>query len=237
MQGWADEGLSFVTVLDDAYPARLRQVHQAPPFLFARGRLVSDDPAVSVVGSRKASPQGLHIAAGVATALAQRGVTVLSGLAAGIDAAAHRAALAAGGRTVAVIGTGIRGYYPAGNRNLQDQIARDGLVLSQFWPDGPPRAQHFPMRNATMSGYGVATLVVEAGETSGARIQARVAVEHGRPVMLTDLVVERNLWAQALVGRPGVHVVKGTEQVLSLVDELLAEPERVEEFLAQLLSA
>ena len=237
VQEWAGEGLSFVTVLDDDYPARLRQVHQAPPFLFARGALVVDDPAVSVVGSRKASPQGLHIADSVATALARRGVTVLSGLAAGIDAAAHRAALAAGGRTVAVIGTGIRGFYPAANRDLQDRIAQDGLLLSQFWPDAPPRGQHFPMRNATMSGYGVATLVVEAGETSGARIQARVAVEHGRPVMLTDLVVERNMWAQALVGRPGVHVVKGTDQVLSLVDELLAEPDRVEEFLAQLLSA
>jgi DNA processing protein len=205
--------------------------------LFARGELLAEDPAVSVVGSRKASPEGLRIADGVARALAQRGLTVLSGLAAGVDAAAHRAALAAGGRTVAVVGTGINGYYPKENRALQDEIADKGLVLSQFWPDAPPRAQHFPMRNATMSGYGLATIVVEAGETSGARIQARVAVEHGRPVLLTDLVVDRNDWAKALLGRPGVHVVSGVRDVLALVDGLLSEPEREEKLLARLASA
>jgi DNA processing protein len=234
---WRQTGLRFLTILDEAYPERLRGVHQAPPVLFARGRLLSDDPAVSVVGSRKASDRGLHIAGQVAAALARRQVTVLSGLAAGIDAAAHTAALAAGGRTVAVIGTGILGYYPKQNRALQDEISQQGLLLSQFWPEAPPRAQHFPMRNATMSGYGLATIVVEAGETSGARIQARVAVEHGRPVLLTDLVVQRNTWAQALVGRPGVHVVAGVQEVLSVVDGLLAEPQDVNRVLAQLASA
>jgi DNA processing protein len=234
---WRTTGLTFLTILDDDYPARLRGVHQAPPVLFARGELLTHDPAVSVVGSRKASAEGLRIADGVATALAQRGISVLSGLAAGVDAAAHRAALAAGGRTVAVVGTGINGYYPKENRALQDEIADRGLVLSQFWPDAPPRAQHFPMRNATMSGYGLATIVVEAGETSGARIQARVAVEHGRPVLLTDLVVDRNDWAKALLGRPGVHVVSGVQDVLALVDGLLSEPEREEKLLAQLASA
>ena len=222
---WAERGWRLLSILDGDYPARLRGIHQAPPVLFARGRLVRDDVAVSVVGSRQASPRGLDIAAGVATELAARGVTVLGGLALGIDTAAHRAALAAGGRTVCVIGTGIERAYPAGNRGLQEEIAARGLVLSQFWPDAPPQRHNFLMRNATMSGYGLATVVVEAGEQSGSRAQARIAVEHGRPVILTSLVVQRNAWARALVGRPGVHLAACRQDVLDIVGDLIAEPE------------
>jgi len=220
---WAGQGCRLVTILDSDYPARLRGIHQAPPVLFARGTLIRDDSAVSVVGSRKASDRGLAIAAGVAHELVSRGLTVLAGLALGIDSAAHRAALADGGRTVAVIGTGINRAYPAENRDLQEGIASRGLLLSQFWPDAPPQRQNFLMRNATMSGYGLATVVVEAGEHSGARAQARMAVEHGRPVILTDLVVERNDWAQALVGRPGIHVAGSLRSVLDAVDQIMAE--------------
>jgi DNA processing protein len=144
-------------------------------------------------------------------------------IALGIDTAAHRAALGAGGRTVAVIGTGIDRVYPAENRKLQGEIAARGLLLSQFWPDAPARKHTFLSRNATMSGYGLATVVVEAGEHSGARVQARIAVEHGRPVILTDLVVERNEWAQALVPRPGVHVANSVASVLAVVEQLTAE--------------
>ena len=224
---WADQGWRLLTILDDGYPARLRGIHQAPPVLFARGTLARDDLAVSVVGSRKASSRGLDIAAGVATELTARGVTVLGGLAAGIDTAAHRAALAAGGRTVGVIGTGIDRAYPAENGALQEEIATRGLVLSQFWPGAPPQRHNFLMRNATMSGYGLATVVIEAGEQSGSRAQARIAVEHGRPVILTSLVAERNDWARALVGRPGVHVAGHLRAVLDIIDELIAEPAAV----------
>ncbi len=221
---WAGRGWRLLSILDEDYPARLRGIHQAPPVLFARGRLVRDDMAVSVVGSREASPRGLDIAAGIARELAARGVTVLGGLALGIDTAAHRGALAAGGRTVCVIGTGIGRAYPAGNRGLQEEIAARGLVLSQFWPDAPPQRHNFLMRNATMSGYGLATVVVEAGERSGSRAQARIAVGHGRPVILTSLVVQRNDWARALVGRPGVHVAGRLQDVLDIVRDLIAEP-------------
>jgi DNA processing protein len=221
---WADRGWQLLSILDEDYPARLRAIHQAPPVLFARGTLVRDDVAVSVVGSRTASARGLAIAAGVARELAARGVTVLGGLALGIDTAAHRAALEAGGRTVCVIGTGLDRAYPAGNQDLQEEIAAHGLVLSQFWPDAPPQRHNFLMRNATMSGYGLATVVVEAGEQSGSRAQARIAVGHGRPVILTSLVVERNEWARALVGRPGVHVAGSLRAVLDVVDDLIAEP-------------
>ncbi len=220
---WTNQGCSLVSILDGDYPARLRGIHQAPPVLFARGTLIEDDSAVSVVGSRKATSRGLDIAAGIARELVSRGVTVVAGLALGIDSTAHRAALADGGRTVAVIGTGINSTYPAENRDLQKEIASRGLLLSQFWPDAPPRKQNFLMRNATMSGYGLATVVVEAGEHSGARAQARMALEHGRPVILTDLVAERNDWAQALVGRPGIHVASSLPSVLDVVDQLMAE--------------
>jgi DNA processing protein len=222
--GWTGQGWQVLTILDEDYPARLRAIHQAPPVLFARGHVARDDVAVSVVGSREASARGLDIAAGVARGLVARGVTVLGGLARGVDAAAHRAALGAGGRTVGVIGTGIDRAYPAANRELQEQVAERGLVLSQFWPGAAPQRHNFLMRNATMSGYGLATVVVEAGEQSGSRAQARIAVGHGRPVILTSLVVARNDWARALVGRPGVHVAGRLQAVLDLVDQLIGEP-------------
>jgi DNA processing protein len=156
----------------------------------------------------------------VARALAAQEITVISGLARGIDTAAHRAALDAGGRTVAVIGTGLGRAYPTENRGLQEEIASKGLVLSQFWPEAPPQKHTFLMRNATMSGYGLATVVVEAGETSGARDQARIAVEHGRQVILTDQVVTQNAWAQALIGRPGVHIASTVEGVIDVVEQV-----------------
>jgi DNA processing protein len=162
------------------------------------------------------------MAAELARELVSRKMTVVSGLARGIDTAAHRAALAAGGRTVAVIGTGINRVYPAENGDLQAEIAVRGLVISQFWPDASPQKQNFLMRNATMSGYGLATVVVDAGEHSGARAQARMAVEHGRQVILTDQVVVRNQWAQSLLGRPGVHVGSSVNSVLSIIEERMA---------------
>lgn len=163
---WQGAGLGFHTFRDGSYPAQLREIHQLPPVLFSRGTLEPGETAVSVVGSRRASETGLAWARQLAKALAATGITVISGLAAGIDTAAHTAALDAGGRTIAVLGTGINRTYPAVNRDLQERIARDGLLLSQFWPDAPPTKKSFPLRNATMSGYGRATVVVEGGSTA-----------------------------------------------------------------------
>jgi len=234
---WESQGHTFLTILDEDYPGRLRGIHEAPPVLFGDGEFRRDDPAVSVVGSREASDRGLSIARSVATSLAQEGVTVLAGLALGIDTAAHLAALEAGGRTVAMIGTGINKAYPAANRDLHSIIAKDGLLLSQFWPDAPPQKHTFLMRNATVSGYGVATVVVEAAEQSGARAQARMAVAHGRPVILTNLVVERNDWAKGLVGRPGVHVATALDDVMAVVRDLTKERAAVQDQLRALVSA
>ena len=229
---WAVDQFGFLTLGDEDYPAQLREIHEMPPVLFHRGVLVPGEIGMSVVGSRTASPCGLEIARSVAGGLVDRGITVIAGLAKGIDTAAHRAALEAGGRTVAVIGTGIARCYPAENRELQDRIAADGLVPSQFWPEAPPTKHSFPMRNAVMSGYGQATIVVQAGEHSGARIQARQAVAHGRPVILTDLVVSTNTWAAGLVGRPGVHVASSTAEIMSMVEDIAAWPKEIDALLA-----
>jgi DNA processing protein len=147
-------------------------------------------------------------------------VTVVSGLAEGIDTAAHRAALDHGGRTVAVIGTGLRNVYPASNRPLQDRIGREHLVLSQFWPDASPTKTSFPMRNAVMSGYAAATVVIEAGWKSGARMQARLALEHGRPVFLHESLLGHD-WAQDYERR-GAVVVSSADDVLKELHEMLA---------------
>ncbi|GAA4859175.1 hypothetical protein GCM10025787_49750 [Saccharopolyspora rosea] len=232
---WNAQGLGFLTFLDGDYPVRLREIHEMPPVLFYRGTLVPGERAVSVVGSRAASERGLGIAATLARNLVEREITVISGLAKGIDTAAHTAALEARGRTVACLGTGVEMYYPAENRRLQERIAQQGLVLSQFWPDTPPRQQNFPMRNAVMSGYGRATIIVEAGEKSGARIQARQAVAHGRQVVLTDFVVANNEWARELVDRPGVHVAGSTREVMDIVENAVFDQQSADDLIARLV--
>jgi DNA processing protein len=224
--------MGLLTFRDEDYPAQLREIHEMPPVLFHRGTLKPHELGMSVVGSRQASARGLDIARSVAAGLVDRGITVIAGLAKGIDTAAHQATLDAGGRTVAVIGTGITQSYPAGNRDLQDHIGTTGLVLSQFWPDAPPTKHSFPMRNAIMSGYGRATIVVEAGERSGARIQARQAVAHGRPVILTDLVVAATTWPADLIGRPGVHVAGSTAEIMSIVEDIAAGPKEIDALFA-----
>lgn len=237
VMSWQQDGLTFLTILDGRYPQAIRDIHEAPPFLFASGALLDSDPGISIVGSREASPDGLKIAEAVATAAVEAGLTVISGLAAGIDTAAHKTALKFGGRPVGVIGTGIRKTYPAANRELHAEVAAHGLLLSQFWPDAAPQKYTFLMRNATMSGYGIATVVVEAGEHSGARAQARIAVQHGRPVILTDLVVDRTEWAKSLVGRPGVTVASSTQDVVQAIDEIRSVDDTINDALKSLVSA
>lgn len=231
---WSDAGYEFWSVLDPRYPSRVRDIHEAPPFLFARGTAVDGDIGFSVVGSRKASERGTRMASAISALLVQKDLTVVAGLAEGIDAVAHRTALDRGGRTVAVIGTGIDRHYPAANRDLQQQIERDGLVLSQFWPGSPPTRQSFPMRNAVMSGYGYATIVVEAGEQSGTRIQARLAVHHGRPVILTDAVVETTQWGKELREKSDVYVASSMEEISTLIDQIVDRPNRVDAALTQI---
>lgn len=210
----------IVTVLDADYPLALRGIHQMPPLLFVKGDLRADEVGVSIIGSRNPTDRGRTIAANIAEGLVQRGISVLSGLAAGIDGAAHEATLRAGGRPIGVIGTGINRVYPASHRELHERVAAAGALVSQFLPDAPPTKQSFPMRNVTMSGLGRASIIVEAGEHSGTRIQARAGLEHGRPVILTDLVVKATTWGQAIKDRPGVYVAGSTSEVMEIVEQL-----------------
>jgi DNA processing protein len=217
----ASSGVSLVTVLDDAYPANLRLVYDRPPFLFVRGELrPEDDRAIAVVGTRTASAEGIREAGQLARGLAERDVTVVSGLALGIDTAAHRAALDAGGRTVAVIGNGIAArLYPRENVKLAEQIvASGGAVVSQFLPQAPPRQENFRLRNRTMSGLALGTTVVEASGKSGARMQARIALEHGKRLFLVRDLVLREEWAERYIDHPGTTVVNHADEVLSVLD-------------------
>ncbi|MBI4246621.1 MAG: DNA-protecting protein DprA [Candidatus Rokubacteria bacterium] len=173
---------TLLTPRDPAYPALLAVV-PAPPDLYVRGRADADDAlAIAIVGARRATPYGLEVAERLAGELAARGVTIVSGLARGIDTAAHRGALGAGGRTLAVLGCGIDVVYPPENRALVQEIERRGAVLSQFPPGAPPLAGHFPARNRTLAGLALGVVVVEAGDRSGALISAGYAADLGREV-------------------------------------------------------
>lgn len=217
-------GAALVTVLDDSYPANLRLIPNLPPFLFYRGEIAeSDARSVAVVGTRQPSEEGTRRARRMASALAQRGVTVLSGLARGVDTAAHRAALDAGGRTVAVVGTGITKTYPAENVALAEEIVERGALVSQFWPTRAPGRDTFPRRNVVMSGLGQGTVVIEASKTSGAKMQARLALEHGKMVFLVRSLVADQPWAKKYVAERGAIDIDDVEQVV----RLLADPERI----------
>ena len=220
---WSAEGMKLVTVLEPGYPPNLRAVHDRPPMVFVAGNLTpADAHGIAVVGARKATHDGTKKAGAVAGHLVDSGFTVVSGLAAGIDTAAHTAALARGGRTVAVIGTGLARSYPPENRALQRRIASECAVVSQFWPDAPPTRRSFPMRNAVMSGITLATVVIEASDTSGSRIQARLALAQGRPVFLLASLVEQQPWAREYAGRPGTHVVRSPGEITTVVERLVS---------------
>jgi DNA processing protein len=220
LERWASEGLHPVTILDTAYPGNLRAVHDRPPLVFVAGALRPEDArAVAVIGSRRATGEGLAAASAIAEHLVAGGYTVVSGLARGIDHAAHTRALAAGGRTVAVIGTGIRRCYPPEHADLQRRLAAVGAVVSQFLPDQLPTRDSFPMRNAVMSGLALATVIVEAGRASGARVQARCALAHGRPVFVRRELTAQP-WGRELAARPGVHVISTRRDVTRTIERL-----------------
>jgi DNA processing protein len=176
-------GLTTIVWGDPDYPPRLQAVASAPPVLYVRGRLTpEDEAAVAVVGSRRATAYGEEMARELARELGRRGLTIVSGLARGIDAAAHRGAIEVGGRTVAVLGCGLDQIYPPEHRELADGVAGSGALLSEFPLGAPPLRPHFPRRNRVISGLSLGVVVVEAGVESGALITAHHALEQGREV-------------------------------------------------------
>lgn len=215
-----------VLVLDDgAYPALLREIHDPPLALYVRGawKECLEAPCIAMVGSRRCSTYGQNAATMLARDLAERGVTIISGLARGIDAASHRGALEANGRTVAVLGTGIDDVYPREHRKLVEEIlAKGGSLVSEFPLGTPPMGQNFPYRNRIISGLSLGVLVVEAAENSGSLITARLALEQGREVFAVpgNITSRTSFGTNYLIKGAGAKLVQSWRDVVA---ELPAE--------------
>ncbi len=238
VERWQASGIRVLSVLEEDYPAQLLAVREVPPLLFTRGQLDPADVGVSVVGSREVSEAGRHLAGEIANAVVEAGFSVVSGLAAGVDAAAHWAALAAGGRTVAVLGFGLDQVYPREHAGLMAQIpAAGGLLVSQFFPEAGPTRSNFPIRNATMSGYSVASVIVEATEGSGTRHQVQAALGHGRAVILTEAVASGTSWGREATGHRRVYVASRPADVMAAVHEVREGEQALVDEVESLLSA
>jgi DNA processing protein len=176
-------GAEIITALDEDYPENLRSITDAPPVLYVKGTLLPTDVrALAVVGTRRATRYGIDVAHRLSHWLASHGTTIISGLAQGVDSAAHQGALSAGGRTIAVMGTGIDSIYPRVNASLAEEIIENGAIITEFPIGTPPSGVNFPRRNRIISGLALGVLVAEAPENSGALITAEVALEQGREV-------------------------------------------------------
>lgn len=220
------EGLP-VLAGDPDYPAPLAACWDRPPVLFVRGRLAAALPAVAVVGSRSASERTAQEARDLAAAAVRAGFSVVSGLAAGVDTAAHEGALNAGGHTVAVLGTGIRRVFPQQNTALAGRVAATGALLSQFAPDAPRSGTTFLNRNRVIAGLAVTSVVMDGAERSGSRHQAEQAVRYGRPVLLWAPKLAGQDWARRFVGDDAATFVDSVEQALAFArsaDEQLRRP-------------
>lgn len=210
-------GGGIVTLDDPEYPSGLRQLSPPPPVLCVRGELPAG-PAVAIVGSRRADSYGREAAELFARTLAAEGVTVVSGFARGIDATAHRGALAAGGRTVAVLGCGLGVDYPRGHGPLGDEIATQGALVTEFPCSSPPRTWHFPLRNRSLAALAAGTLVVQAALRSGSLITAHHALDLGREVWAVPgrIFDEGSLGTNALI-REGAHLAQHPADLLEMI--------------------
>ncbi len=209
-------GIEAVPWSDSRYPALLAAIADPPPVLWLRGDVTAlNPPAVAIVGSRAGTVYACEVGRGLGADLASQGVCVVSGLARGVDSAAHRGVLAAGGRTIAVLGSGVDVVYPPEHAGLAGEIARSGLLVSELPPGTTPRPAYFPLRNRLISGLSRAVVVVEASERSGSLITARLALEQGRDVMAVpgNVLTGRNRGAHALL-KDGARIVETAEDVL-----------------------
>jgi DNA processing protein len=212
-------GIEPIAWFDPRYPALLECTCDPPPVLWVKGDPdFPSRPCVAIVGSRAATKYALDVAERLAAELAEAGVIVASGLARGVDSAAHRGCLAAGGPTVGVLGSGVDRIYPAEHRGLAADICRNGALVSELGPGAPPLPEHFPLRNRIISGISLAVVIVEASEKSGSLITARCALEQGRDVMAVpgNVLTGRNRGSHALL-KDGAKVV---ESAVDILDEL-----------------
>lgn len=215
-----EQNIRVMTWSDADYPARLREIAQPPPVLYLRGEIKEEDTwAVAIVGTRRVTSYGRQVTEEIASFLARNGVTVVSGLARGVDGIAHQAALNAGGRTLAILGSGVDRIYPPEHRALAEQMIESGAVVSDYSPGTPPESSNFPPRNRIISGLSMATIVIEAGETSGALITARFAVDQGREVF----ALPGNIFAPQSKGpnrliQQGAHPLLKPQDILDALD-------------------
>jgi DNA processing protein len=227
-------GLQIVTSEDADYPPPLRELRGAPPVLYVRGSLFRelDSPAIAVVGTRRPTPYGRSVAHRLGRALAEAGITVVSGLARGVDGAAHRGALEADGRTLAVLGSGLDRCYPAEHRPLLEAISRRGAAVSEFALGCPPLPANFPRRNRIISGLVRGVVVVEAAERSGSLITARLALEQGREVFAVPgpITSATSRGTHALL-RQGARLLGGVEDIFEELDLRVEVAEPPEETL------
>ncbi len=212
------EGIRLLSVLDEEYPRNLRVCEQRPAGLYVQGLILpQDERAVAVVGTRSPSPEGLARARRLSWVLGRAGVTVVSGLARGVDTAAHDGCLRAGGRTLAVLGNGLLHFYPPENAALQRGIASQGAVISQFAPDQKATRWSFPLRNRVIAGLATVSVAVECSEDSGTLIELEASLALGRPVFLLESLVAACAWAQRWVAEGKAGVLSSEEQLLGLV--------------------
>jgi len=215
-----EKGIEVLTLMDEGYPRLLKEIDQSPPVIYVRGTLIqADEFAVAMVGTRRVSAYGQQVARDVSTFLAGHGLTVVSGLARGVDALAHQHALKAGGRTIAVLGSGVDVIYPPEHRKLAQAIVENGAIISDYPLGTQPEGQNFPPRNRIISGLSLATIVVEAGQRSGALITANFAVEQGREVF----AVPGNVLSPVSRGtnrliQQGAYALVSPQDVLDVLD-------------------
>jgi DNA processing protein len=216
----SSQGIEILTWEDDLYPPRLKEIDQPPPVLYVRGGLTSEDSwAVAVVGTRRVSGYGRQVAEELASFLAANGVTVVSGLARGVDGVAHQSALRSGGRTIAVLGSGVDRIYPPEHAQLAARIIANGALISDYPPGTPPDSSNFPPRNRIISGLSMATVVVEAGETSGALITAQFANDQGREVFAVpgNILAPQSKGANRLIAQ-GAHPLLSMSDLLDVLN-------------------
>jgi len=218
-------GAVLITVADAAYPALLREIFDPPVTLFARGRLeLLAEISIAVVGTRRPTPYGLAVAERLSADLAHAGLTIVSGMARGIDSAAHRGALGAGGDTIAVLGCGVDVVYPSENKKLAAEIAAKGLILSEFPMGATAFPQNFPVRNRIVSGLTAGVLVVEGAQYSGSAITAKLAMDQGREVFaIPGNITSKPSWGPNLLIKQGARLVQDWNDVVA---ELPAESRR-----------
>ena len=222
-----ESGIRMVCLNDSDYPANLSAISDPPAALFVRGTLEPRDlVSVSVVGSRAASPTGLVFTERLCLDLVQYGVSIVSGLALGIDSAAHRGALKGRGRTLAVLGCGLDVDYPRGSSNLREAIVRSGALVTEFPLSTPPAAVHFPLRNRIISGLSLGVVVVEAAQRSGSLITARLALEQGREVFAVPGIARnfRSVGPHRLL-KEGARLVECAEDIIEEIRPLLGRSE------------